>query len=194
MKIAMCLCKVTKNMRNMSNIISTLVAIAVVIGAFFWGRSTTPNPQIEVITTVDTIRFTDIISDTIFHTEYVTKYLTSTDTIEVTKVDSVLVYVPISTHIFQDSTYRAEVSGYEVNLKSIEFYNTNTTTILHPTPKHWFVNIGINSFTTQEYTSIALGAGVEYRTNRWSVGGDYRVKTDGSSGIALAAKYSILNF
>ncbi|MFI3302730.1 MAG: DUF6808 domain-containing protein [Rikenellaceae bacterium] len=176
----------------MNSIISTLAAIVVLVGAFVWGRSSTPPPEIEVITKIDTIHIVDTRPDTIIQTKYITTYLTTTDTVEVTKVDSVLVYLPISTYVFGDSTYRAEISGYEVALKSMEIYRSNTT--LQYTPKLWHINAGVASYTNIGSADISLRAGVEYRKNRWSISGDYVMGMDGSSGVAITAQYSLLSF
>lgn len=58
--------------------------------------------------------------------------------------DSVLVEVPIDRYVFADSTYRAEVTGYDVRMERMEVYpRTVVRTIRGREPSRWGVSVGI---------------------------------------------------
>ncbi len=145
-----------------------LIAIAIVVGAFFLGRSTTPTPDAEVRIKTDTIRVVEVRPDTIYQDKYITRYLKTTDTLTVTQIDSVLVYVPINTYIFQDSTYRAEVQGYEVELKSMEVYNkTIYETKVVKVNNRWGVGVQVGYGICGTKLSPYVGVGVSCNLITW---------------------------
>lgn len=60
-------------------------------------------------------------------------------------LDSVDVIVPMETKVYEDSSYRAVISGAWVSLDTIQVYPLHEiTTIRHPVPKnrHWAIGIG----------------------------------------------------
>lgn len=107
------------------------------------GRNT---PDIQEVR--DTLNF----HDTVFIDRPVPVYVTQirTDTVRLALVDSshttltrdsAMVAVPITRKVYEDSTYRAVISGYKPNLDSLWIYNTIreitiTRTVKKP-PRHW---------------------------------------------------------
>ena len=124
--------------------IFALLACAFLAGLFVGGRRDVPDVWVE--------RDTLIVRDTEFIDKPVLVYITKirTDTVRLALVDSshttltpdsATVAVPITRKVYQDSTYRAVISGYKPNLDSLWIYNTNweiieTRTVKKP-QSHW---------------------------------------------------------
>lgn len=77
------------------------------------------------------------------------------------------VYVPIQRYIFSDSLYRAEITGYNVNLDKMEVYGKTTEKIItypavKPRPKRFGIGIsagyGYSGGTFRPY----IGVGISY--------------------------------
>lgn len=124
------------------------------------GKSKRSNPNCITITKIDTIRIekpTPIKVETIKKV-YVPVPITDTITQEIVKMDSVLVSVDIERKTYQDSTYKAVVTGAVVGdvhptLESIEVYNKKETTIIEkPLPT-------INPYISASFGKDALGFG-----------------------------------
>lgn len=56
--------------------------------------------------------------------------------------DCVKVQIPISQKVYQDSLYKAYVSGYRAELDSIFIYNKETTITIKHKPKRWHIGVG----------------------------------------------------
>lgn len=126
-----------------------ILIIALLAGAFAAGLLTgrgRSTPKIQEVR--DTLTF----HDTVFIDRPVSVYVTQirTDTVRLAMVDSshttltrdsATVAVPITRKVYEDSTYRAVISGYKPNLDSLWIYNTIreitiTRTVQKP-PRHW---------------------------------------------------------
>lgn len=74
--------------------------------------------------------------------------------------DSVKVQIPISQKVYQDSLYKAYISGYRAELDSIFIYNKETITI-KPKPKRWHIGVGAGYGMTpkglQPYVGVTIG-------------------------------------
>ena len=111
------------------------------------------NDTVTVIKPVVQYRYiTQVITDTLYNT------------------DSVLVPVriPIESKTYQDSTYRAVISGYRASLDTIQVYPIHTyTTITNIITKQKRFNIGVQAgvgygcFTKKP--DVYVGLGVSYR-------------------------------
>ncbi len=126
-----------------------ILIIALLAGAFaagiLAGRGRNTPDIVEIR---DTLTF----HDTLFIDRPVPVYVTQirTDTVRLALVDSshttltrdsATVTVPITRKVYEDSTYRAVISGYKPNLDSLWIYNTIreitvTRTVKKP-PRHW---------------------------------------------------------
>lgn len=116
----------------------------------------------------DTVTITKIDTVTVTKPVLKYKYLTKIITDTLYSTDSVLVPVriPIESKIYQDSTYRAIVSGYKASLDTIQVYPIHTYTTITNTKQKRF-NIGIQAgvgygcFTKKP--DVYVGLGVSYR-------------------------------
>lgn len=116
-------------------------------------------------------------TDTIFHETpiYVKQTVLKSDTVQVWspyEQDSVQVEIPYISKEYQDSTYRAWVSGYQdVNLDSIEVYqktktvqinNTNYITKYKNRPFSLGIQVGAQYNFITKRPELYLGLGVQY--------------------------------
>lgn len=115
----------------------------------------------------------DTIRDTITNTKpvYVKRYIRDTcylpaDTVRIS--DSLYIPIPIESRVYEDSTYRAVVSGFRPSLDSISVYRTNTIiTRAVPTPVQPRISVGIQAgagVTISKTPQIApyIGIGIQY--------------------------------
>lgn len=145
--------------------------------AFFLGRWTSPAPEVERI--VETRRDTVILRDThvVDRPVYVHRYTRDTilarvrDTITIR--DTAYMALPRETKIYQDSTYRAEVSGYRPSLDRIEVFQTTrvitSESVAIPKTKHWGIGVQVGAGMTLEkrpQLTPYVGVGVSY--NFWT--------------------------
>lgn len=125
-------------------LIIALLAVAFAAGILAGRGRNTP----DIVEIRDTLTF----HDTLFIDRPVPVYVSQirTDTVRLAMVDSshttltrdsATVAVPITRKVYEDSTYRAVISGYKPNLDSLWIYNTIreitiTRTVKKP-PRHW---------------------------------------------------------
>lgn len=127
----------------MSNVLKYIGIFALLALCFFVGRKSVVVPQVTTEIRWDTLRVEVPVPYKVekVRTEYV-YVLTSADTVvkEVVRVDSVLVAVDIERRVYQDSLYRAVVSGAVVGnihptLDEIDIYSRSETRIIeHKAP------------------------------------------------------------
>ncbi|MEG2495654.1 MAG: hypothetical protein RSB32_08165, partial [Mucinivorans sp.] len=113
-------------------IIAALAVLCVVLLFRSCGRQTeriVERRDTTVVVRVDTVRFVDVV--------YRDRWQVRVDTLRVfasellTRGDSVAVPVPIDTYIFtDDTTYRAQVSGYNVSMDRMEVFRKSTDRIV----------------------------------------------------------------
>lgn len=117
-----------------------------------------------------------VVRDTIFSEKpvYINKQIVRTDTVQLydIKHDSVKVELPYIRKEYQDSTYRAWVSGFQdVNLDSIEVYqktktiqinNTNYITKYKNRPFSVGIQTGYGYDFMNKRSSPFIGIGVQY--------------------------------
>lgn len=96
-------------------------------------------------------------------TEYVYLPRAESDTVRLS--DTVRVAVPIATRVFADSLFRAEISGYSVELKSMEVYpRTVIRTVTAPAGKRkrWGIGVQAGGGMTPAGFRPYVGIGVTY--------------------------------
>ncbi len=167
-------------MKKFPFIVAILVALMIGFVSGWFGRSTS-SPPVN-----DTIVFTDTITDTITYRQpipvdsvvlrYIPVKLPIADTIytkgaDTIKVDSVYVEVPIQQKEYQDSTYHAWVSGFNVNLDSINIFR-NTITItqrIREPPKRWGLglHVGAGYYGIDKKFGPYIGIGINYNILTW---------------------------
>lgn len=87
------------------------------------------------------------------------------------------VQITITTKQYQDSTYRAQVSGvqigdYSPTLDWIEVYNRNTTTsVVVRDPYKWEIGAAAGAWVTPDGNGAWLGASARYNLGRLSIAG-----------------------
>lgn len=149
------------------------------LGFFFWGRNTAKERDLtSVITQVDTLFIHDTITQEkpvyITKTNTRTEYIQATDTIRIN--DTLFVPVPIEKKVYEDSLYRAEISGYRASLDRIDIYQrkqivTQTATIFVAERKRWGIGLqaGYGAMPADGTIRLApyIGIGLSYDLIRW---------------------------
>lgn len=145
--------------------------------AFFVGRWTVPGDKvIEERERIDTL----VIRDTITRVRPVYTYTHMRDTIVVTirdiVHDTVRVYLPREVKVYEDSLYRAEVSGYQPNLDRIDIYQqtqviTKAVTQVVKKKTRWGVGLqvgyGATYYDGRLRGSPYVGVGVSWNIIAW---------------------------
>ena len=156
-----------------------IIILALFILSFGLGRYTAePVRILEEHEKTDTL----IIRDTVTH--YVPQYVHrhTRDTIRVpireTIHDTVAVYLPRETKVYEDARYRAEVSGYQPSLDRIDIYTqtqvvTKDVTQVVKQKTRWGLGIsagyGVTINTTDQTFRPApyIGVGIHYNLISW---------------------------
>ena len=153
--------------------------MAAFILSFGLGRYTAkPETILEEHERIDTL----VIRDTLTH--YVPQYVHrhTRDTIRVpireTIHDTVAVYLPRETRVYEDARYRAEVSGYQPSLDRIDIYTktevvTKDVTQVVKRKTRWGLGLsagyGVTINTTDQTFKPApyIGVGIHYNLISW---------------------------
>lgn len=153
--------------------------MAAFVLSFGLGRYTAkPETILEERERIDTL----VIRDTFTH--YVPQYVHrhTRDTIRVpireTIHDTVAVYLPRETRVYEDARYRAEVSGYEPSLDRIDIFTqtqvvTKDVTQVVKQKTRWGLGIsagyGVTINTTDQTFRPApyIGVGIHYNLISW---------------------------
>lgn len=160
-----------------SKFLQVLAALMVVSGVLLWSdlhrRDTTPT------TVVKTVRDTLVIHDTITAYKPVPFNVYVVDTlwvpVTVNKTDTVWAQLPRTAKVYQDSTYRAVVSGFRPSLDTISVYQrtkviTVTNNVRIPPPRwSWGVQAGLGVNAGGTVTPY-LGIGIQYRLGDFEIG------------------------
>lgn len=150
-------------------LLGILLSACMVLGYVIAKHNPTPPEVItDIITVTDTV--TNWQADTVYLKRYDTVKLVQLDTVNDTllKLDSVLVEVPISQHVFDttiidtnfETHLKAVISGFHVSLDSI-YLDTKIMQqqpSLTPKNKHWGIGAGLMYGTG----GFGVGVGVMY--------------------------------
>ena len=154
-------------------LILAILSVVAIIG-FDFGRSFPREPGIiertdtVIVTRVDTL-FREVL-EPVYSTVIRTEYVAVTDTI--VRNDTTFLPLPIEQKVYEDSTYRAVVSGYKPNLDSLWLYRTTkyvtvTNTVKGKPSKFGFgVTVGPSILITPRgsvYGGLGATLGVDYR-------------------------------
>lgn len=149
------------------------------LGIFFWGRNSAKESHFTGFAErVDTL----IVCDTIVQempvyitkTQVRTEYMSVRDTIRIQ--DTLYIPIPIERRVYEDSLYRAEVSGYKPSLDRIEIYQqeriiTQVETIRVQDRKRWGIGVqagyGVSIANGNPVLSPYIGVGISYDLLRW---------------------------
>lgn len=160
-----------------SKFLQVLAVLMVVSGVLLWSdlhrRDTRPT------TVVKTVRDTLVIHDTITAYKPVPFNVYVVDTmwvpVTVNKTDTVWAQLPRTAKVYQDSTYRAVVSGFRPSLDTISVYQrtkviTVTNNVRIPPPRwSWGVQAGVGVNAGGSVTPY-LGIGIQYRLGDFEIG------------------------
>jgi hypothetical protein len=159
----------------MSLLHKILVALALLAVAFVIGRRTAPMP---VITGERVQLDTLVIRDTITQEMPVYRTKWMRDTITLFVHDTIPVYLPREVRIYEDSTYRAEVSGVFPSLDRIDIYQQEKTITIQvekqvavPVRQRWGIGLQAGYGAHISGSSVALspyiGIGITYNFISW---------------------------
>ena len=156
-----------------------VVLMAAFILSFGLGRYTAkPETILEERERIDTL----IIRDTITHymPQYVHRHTRDTIRVPIRETihDTVAVYLPRETRVYEDARYRAEVSGYEPSLDRIDIFTqtqvvTKDVTQVVKQKTRWGLGIsagyGVTISTTDQTFRPApyIGVGIHYNLISW---------------------------
>lgn len=152
---------------------SNTLYIVGLVAAFFVGYYfSTPEAVVMERVEYDTMRVNVPVPYEVTRTEFRTLRLpvmlfAPADTVwrERTAVDSVEVEVSMERRTYQDSTYRAQVSGPAIgglhpSLDWVEVYNRTTT--IAKKPNRWGLGVQVGYGMSREGVSPYIGVGVSY--------------------------------
>ena len=152
-------------------ILGGIVVLALVVGAFFFGRATKRVDDVGTRIERDTIVVRDTIRE--YYPREVVKTIVRTERVEVPIVrcdtirDTMWVELPIENKEYKSEEYYAIVEGYNPMLKYIEVYPRTsyiTTTETIKERKRWGVSLGIQGgygYTPKGWQPYA-GVGVSF--------------------------------
>lgn len=157
-------------------ILSILLAISLVANLAYYIRDGPPEEIEHRETYIDTIPYRMPVPVDSCVIRYVTdtlplagasEYALKRDTtalVEKSVTDSATVIIPITQKVYEDSLFRAYVSGYHPALDSIEIYRKSETIYIRsPTkPKRWSVGIHAGLGLTPNNIQPYIGIGVSY--------------------------------
>ena len=144
-----------------------LITGVVGIALGLWlGWSSTPRPIVTTEVVRDTIVLREVVADTVTLSRIVYRDLPTVQRDTTYIHDTVRVAVPLSLHTFQGEDYRAEVEGFAVTLKKMEFY---PKTIHHTTTSspRWGVGVQCGVTLSEKGFTPYLGVGVQYNIFSW---------------------------
>lgn len=141
-------------------IVVLLLFIGFVVGYMSQSQIVVDDKVVHIIDTVKIIQPSPTQVDTFYKEKIVHVKVVHSERDTLFRVDSVLVYLPYERKVYEDSTYRAVVSGYEPRLDEFEVYNKQTTVYIEKTPPmlspYVTGGVGLNK-------DISIGAGVFIR-------------------------------
>lgn len=130
-------------------ILSLIIFVGCVVGAFFFGRATTRTDIVRNEVERDTIIVRDTIRE--YYPQEVDRGVVRTECVEVPVIvcdtihDTVYVNVPIEEREYKSKEYRVVIGGFNPYLKSIDIY-----------PQTVYIN-ATESITTRKKWSLTLG-------------------------------------
>ena len=155
-----------------------VIALALLVLAFGLGRYTAePVRIVEERERIDTLVIRDTLTE--YQPKLVHVYTRDTIRIPIREIvhDTVAVYLPRETKIYEDSRYRAEVSGYQPSLDRIDIFTqtqvvTNVTQVVKQKTR-WGIGISAGYGFSINRTEHAIrpapyiGIGIQYNLISW---------------------------
>lgn len=156
--------------------VAALLAVLLLLSGYFLGRRTACTPEPECIVQVDTLRIRDtVLVDKPVPVEVRvvdTMLVAVTDTLRLS--DTVYLRLPREIKQYEDSLYRAQVSGFRPSLDWIEVYPQTvylTKIVKTQDVKRWGIGVqaGYGAYASGGQVRLApyLGVGISYDILRW---------------------------
>lgn len=156
--------------------VAALLAGLLLLSGYLLGRRTARTPEPECIVQVDTLR----IKDTVLIDKPVPVEVRVVDTVLVAVTDTlrlsdtVYLRIPRETKQYEDSLFRAQVSGYRPSLDWIEVYPQTvylTKVVKTQDVRRWGIGLqaGYGAYAAGGQVRLApyLGVGISYDILRW---------------------------
>lgn len=146
-------------MRKAIILIMHLVLFTVL--ALFLRKPSSEIKEVEVVK-VDTLRITDTL-----RLPPILKERRVVDTFLVQLTDTVFVSLPKEQRVYEDSAYRAVVSGYRPSLDSIQVYQQHSVVKVtkREAPPRWSLGLQGGVGVTPKGVQPYFGVGITYRLN-----------------------------
>lgn len=150
------------------NLVITVLSLLLALSLIFQHLYNPNRNSDENSLKTDTITITKIDTVTVLKPVVQYRYITQVITDTLYNTDSVLVpvQIPIESKTYQDSTYRAVVSGYRASLDTIQVYPIHTiTTITNIKQKRFNIGLqaGVGYGCFNKKPDMYIGLGVSYR-------------------------------
>lgn len=150
------------------NLVITVLSLLLALSITFQYLYHSNRNSVENSLKTDTVTITKIDTVTVIKPVIQYRYITQviTDTLYNTDSIKVPVQIPIESKTYQDSTYRAVVSGYRASLDTIQVYPIHTiTTITNIKQKRFNIGLqaGVGYGCFNKKPDIYVGLGVSYR-------------------------------
>lgn len=150
-----------------------LAAVATIAASFLFGQRMGETRTLrDIKPQIDTIYHTDTLTypKPLYFDRWIadTMLVAMTDTIRVN--DTVYVQLPREVKIYEDSTYRAVVSGYRATLDTISVYQCTTTVReVQQIRKacHWGLGVTAGYGICKNGLSPYVGVGISYNLLNW---------------------------
>lgn len=149
-----------------------IVALVLIVCAFFTGRHTTPRPSPDL--RVDTLVIRDTIRDVkpVEVTRYVTRVVRDTVLTIVTDTitNTVYVEVPIEKIQYKTNAYDLWIEGYRARLLSVDVFRDTyyiDRVEVHKTKPRWGVGIQLGYGYNFRKAYPYVGVGVQYNLLTW---------------------------
>lgn len=152
-----------------------LIALGMVLGAVM--ARLAPDRRPEAAPDAEPARDTAYVHDTVTIAVPVPTDVRPVDTVRIAVrdtvriADTVFVSLPVERKVYEDSLYRAVVSGVRPSLDSIEVYRrTSIVTIRVPAApdrRRWGIGVQAGCGLTPHGTQPYVGIGVSYDIIRW---------------------------
>lgn len=153
-----------------------LLIVLLCLLSFVGGRKS--RKVTDSVTAIDTL----VVRDTIRIEKPLTKFVKTTDTMLLAVTDTIVLHdttyvrLPMETKVYQDSTYKAQVSGYKPSLDFIEVYPTTTTisktnVVYRAKKTRWGVGVSVGYGASIHNGNVQaapyVGVGVNYSVWSW---------------------------
>lgn len=154
----------------MKNIIAIIALVAVCVmclkeSGIFAGRDGCRRDTLRVTVYDTVVYYKPVVKDSMV-VMYITERLPVADSVPKsgkTVADSANVVIPITQKVYEDSMYKAYVSGYRASLDSFYIYPRREVITIREKPRRWHIGISAGYGLTPKGFQPYLGIGVTYR-------------------------------